>query len=94
MLEVEEGVGEIENVFMAVDVGHSRGSVEEEYWRKTMKTTKTKPQDYIYQGSVFNQVAYHHRILPNPNLSIKPSTLTVLHDFFPYTYLDDPSHNL
>jgi len=65
-----------------------------EYQRKTMKTTKTKPQDYIYQAPVFNQVAYLHWIFPNPYLSIKPLTLTVLRDFLPYTYLDDLSHDL
>jgi len=53
----------------------------EEYRWKMMETTKAKPQDYIYQVLAFNQVPYLHRIFPNPYLSIKPSTLTVLRDF-------------
>jgi len=50
LIEVEEGVGEIDDVLMAVDVGHSvrvdsRGVVRvEEYRQKTIETTKAKPQ--------------------------------------------------
>jgi len=36
-----------------------------------METTKTKPQDYIYQPTAFNQVAYLLWIFPNPYLFIK-----------------------
>jgi len=52
----------------------------EEYRQKTMETTKAKPQVYIYQVPAFNQVPYLHQIFPGSYLSIKPSTLTDLHD--------------
>jgi len=54
LFKVEEGVGEVDDILMAVDVGHGgknrvEGEVRvEEYRRKTMKTTKAKPQVYIY----------------------------------------------
>jgi len=87
LFKVEEGIGEVDNVFMAIDVGHGgKSKVEEkvqveEYQRKTMETTKAKPQNYIYQVLAFNQVPYLYQIFPNPYLFIKPSTLTVLRDF-------------
>ena len=50
LFEIKEGVGKVDDVLMAVDVGHGGESgVEEEvqveeYRQKTMKTTKAKPQ--------------------------------------------------
>jgi len=62
-------------------VGREEELKVEEYRRKTMETTKAKPQAYIYQVSAFNQVSYLHWIFPDSCLSIKPSTLTDLRDF-------------
>ena len=59
-----------------------------------MKTTKAKPQDYIYQALAFNQVAYLNWIFLDPYLSIKSFTLTAPCDFFIYTFLNGHSHDL
>jgi len=59
---IEGRIGEIHNIFMAVDVGHggrmTKRNQRKSIDNKTMETIKAKPQDYIYQEPVFNQVAY------------------------------------
>jgi len=96
---VEEWVGKVHNVFMAVDVGHGdRGRREEtdekgidgRQWRHPRQNHKTI---YIQDRSLIKWPISNGSYL-DPYLSIKPFTLTVLRDFFLLTYFGNSSHNL
>jgi len=98
LLVVEEWVGEIHDVLVAVDVGHSRKAEEEmeeqssidgRPWRHPRSNHKTI---YIQDWSLIKW-PISNGSYPDPYLSIKPFALTVLCDFFPLTLYSNSSHD-
>jgi len=75
LIKVKEGVGEVNDVLMAVDIGSKRsnGGIAEEYRQKTMETSKAKPQDYIFKTSLQSSSLSPMDLIQTPICPSNPS---------------------